>query len=120
MGRRRKRSAIKEQARKELDKARSKTADAVVAGIISEILMEEAQEERNKLRERALALQQRVKELEMHAPPSIVHKPRVYRDGNLWCALYGVSPEEGVAGFGTSPAEALQSFDEAWKKERKS
>jgi len=38
----------------------------------------------------------------------------------LWCALYGVSPEEGVAGFGTSPAEALQSFDEAWKKERKS
>ncbi len=41
-------------------------------------------------------------------------RPRVFLDGNQWCALYGADLQEGVAGFGDSPAEAMAAFDAAW------
>ena len=46
--------------------------------------------------------------------PTVTMRPKVYLDGNSWCALYGESPQEGVAGFGKSPAEACEAFDKAW------
>ena len=46
--------------------------------------------------------------------PSTVHKPRLLVDGNQWCALLGVNLQDGVAGFGSSPHEAMQKFDDAW------
>lgn len=46
--------------------------------------------------------------------PSVEYRPEIYLDGNKWCALYGVNLQEGVAGFGDSPAEAMSEFDRNW------
>lgn len=43
-------------------------------------------------------------------------EPRLFIDGNKWCALRGENIQEGVAGFGDSPAEALSDFDAAWAR----
>lgn len=50
--------------------------------------------------------------------PSVLYRPAVYPDGNKWCALYGTDLQEGVAGFGDTPAEAMADFDQHWLKER--
>jgi hypothetical protein len=46
--------------------------------------------------------------------PSTIFKPSIGLDGNQWCALYGPNLQEGVAGFGESPALALVDFDTNW------
>ena len=46
--------------------------------------------------------------------PSAIYRPTIGRDGNLWCALYGENLQEGVAGFGNSPAQAMHDFDRNW------
>lgn len=46
--------------------------------------------------------------------PSYIHKPRLFIDGNMWCALYGENLQDGVAGFGGSPELAYQDFDKNW------
>lgn len=35
---------------------------------------------------------------------------QVFLDGNQWCALLGENIQEGIAGFGLSPKEALESL----------
>jgi hypothetical protein len=40
-------------------------------------------------------------------------RPRLFIDGNQWCALYGENLQDGVAGFGDSPADAARAFDAA-------
>ena len=49
-----------------------------------------------------------------HERPSAVYRPRISIDGNQWCALYGANLQDGVAGFGASPAEAMWDFDRHW------
>ena len=46
--------------------------------------------------------------------PSVLFRPRIYVDGDKWCALYGDDLQCGVAGFGDSPAEAMLDFDACW------
>lgn len=46
--------------------------------------------------------------------PSAIYRPALSIDGNQWCALYGDNLQDGVAGFGDSPAEAMHAFDTAW------
>jgi CII-binding regulator of phage lambda lysogenization HflD len=46
--------------------------------------------------------------------PSAIYKPALSIDGNQWCALYGENLQNGVAGFGDSPADAMAAFDKAW------
>lgn len=46
--------------------------------------------------------------------PSVLWRPRIFRDGNKWCALYGENLQDGVAGFGDSPEAAMSAFDLAW------
>jgi hypothetical protein len=48
------------------------------------------------------------------ASPHVLMRPAVYIDGNKWCALYGDNIQDGVAGFGDSPAEAMSDFDANW------
>jgi len=50
----------------------------------------------------------------MHGRPSAVFRPSLSIDGDKWCALYGDNPQDGVAGFGDSPADAMWDFDRAW------
>lgn len=46
--------------------------------------------------------------------PSAIYRPGIGIDGNKWCALYGDNLQNGVAGFGDSPALAMADFDAAW------
>jgi len=46
----------------------------------------------------------------------VIYKPKLSRDGNQWCALFGDDLQSGVAGFGDSPAEAMWAFDKEWHK----
>ncbi len=52
--------------------------------------------------------------VDSYATPSAIYKPSLSIDGNQWCALYGSNLQDGVAGFGDSPADAMASFDMAW------
>lgn len=49
-----------------------------------------------------------------YARPSAVYRPALSIDGDQWCALYGENIQDGVAGFGESPAAAMTAFDKAW------
>lgn len=46
--------------------------------------------------------------------PSLRYKPRLFIDGNQWCALLGENLQDGVAGFGSSPEKAYWDFDKNW------
>lgn len=49
--------------------------------------------------------------------PCVIFKPSISRDGNMWCALYGEDLQNGVAGFGETPAKAMHDFDANWLKQ---
>ena len=46
--------------------------------------------------------------------PVYLLRPRLFRDGNSWCALYGENIQEGICAFGDTPAEAAERFDAAY------
>ena len=48
------------------------------------------------------------------ARPFMLLRPKMFPDGNQWCALYGENLQEGVAGFGDTPAKAATQFDVEW------
>lgn len=43
--------------------------------------------------------------------PSVLYRPRVFRDGDMYCCLYGENLQEGLAAFGRTPSEAVDNFD---------
>lgn len=49
--------------------------------------------------------------------PHYLYRPRLSIDGNQWCALYGEDLQDGVAGFGDSPAKAMADFDKNWQQD---
>ena len=49
--------------------------------------------------------------------PFALYRPRIYIDGDVWCVLYGDNLQDGVAGFGRSPALAVADFNRNWFKE---
>ncbi len=48
--------------------------------------------------------------------PHVLMRPSISIEGNKWCALYGENLQDGVSGFGDSPAEAMSNFDLNWYK----
>jgi len=46
--------------------------------------------------------------------PHVLLKPRVFKDGNMWCCLYGKEIMEGVCGFGATPELACEQFNKIW------
>jgi hypothetical protein len=51
---------------------------------------------------------------ESRLQPSSRYRPKLFIDGDQWCALYGDNLQTGVAGFGTSPELAYADFDKQW------
>lgn len=49
--------------------------------------------------------------------PFMLLRPKIYPDGNQWCALYGDNIQDGVCGFGETPEKAAQAFDLAWRND---
>lgn len=45
--------------------------------------------------------------------PSVLFRPELSQDGDMWLAVYGDLPT-GVVGHGETPAEAMADFDKAW------
>lgn len=45
-------------------------------------------------------------------PFEINIEAELYKDGNKWCCLIGEDIQDGVAGFGDSPADAIQNCAE--------
>jgi hypothetical protein len=43
-------------------------------------------------------------------------KPTITKDGNQWCVLYGADLQEGIAGFGNTPYQAILDFNTAFHK----
>jgi len=43
-------------------------------------------------------------------------KPKIYKDGNQWCVLYGEDLQSGVAGFGDTPRLAVYDFNKQWDR----
>ena len=52
----------------------------------------------------------------MQERPSVLYRPRIFIDGDQWCALYGDNLQDGVAGFGDSPEDAMWRFNQEWSK----
>jgi hypothetical protein len=50
--------------------------------------------------------------------PHVLMRARVFPDGAKWCALYGENIQEGVVGFGDTPASAAADFDKNWMNQR--
>jgi hypothetical protein len=46
--------------------------------------------------------------------PSFMYRIIPYKDGEQWCALLGQNVQDGIVGFGDTPARALRSFDDAY------
>jgi hypothetical protein len=78
-----------------------------------------AQEVVNAAREASASVQQAAEAFKVLATelslPHVVHRPRVFQDGNQWCAILG-DLVDGVAGFGPSPYAACLDFDRAWHR----
>lgn len=51
-----------------------------------------------------------------YGAPSAIYRPTLTLDGSQWRALYGDNIQEGVAGFGASPREAMHDFNANWDK----
>ena len=45
-----------------------------------------------------------------------VLKPKLYKDANEWCCLYGDNIQEGISGFGETPHKAILDWNTAWDK----
>lgn len=50
--------------------------------------------------------------------PFVQLKPKLFPDGNQWCALYGDNIQEGLCGFGDTPAKAVVDFDTNYFNQR--
>jgi hypothetical protein len=48
--------------------------------------------------------------------PCYLLRPKLFIEGDKWCALYGDNLQDGVAGFGDSPELAYLDFDKQWSK----
>lgn len=63
------------------------------------------------------AASERLKAEKMKQRPSVQYKPKLRKDGDRWCALYGDNIQEGCVGFGDTPQEAMSNFNDNWKEE---
>jgi hypothetical protein len=50
--------------------------------------------------------------------PHVLMRPKVYPDGDQWCALYGDDLQSGVCGFGKTPEAACANFDLNWQTQQ--
>lgn len=46
--------------------------------------------------------------------PSVIYRPKIYMDGDQWCARLGENIQEGVCGFGDTPEKAVSDFNKKW------
>jgi hypothetical protein len=47
----------------------------------------------------------------MNGPPSAIYRPDLFMEGGKWVAAYGDNIQNGLRGYGETPADALADFD---------
>lgn len=52
------------------------------------------------------------------AEPAVLFRPRLFLDGNKWCALYGEDLMDGCGGFGDTPEQAMADFNKNWREQK--
>ncbi len=45
-------------------------------------------------------------------------QPRLEKDGNQWCCIWGHMPELYIAGFGDTPAKAVSDFFNSYHNQK--
>lgn len=48
--------------------------------------------------------------------PSVIYRPKITKDGNMYCCLFGDNLQDGIAGFGETPEKACSEFDRVWRE----
>lgn len=48
--------------------------------------------------------------------PSVLFRPALSLDGNMYCALYGEDLMNGCAGFGETADAVFRDFDKNWRE----
>lgn len=43
-------------------------------------------------------------------------RPKITKDGNQWCVLYGENLQDGVCGFGDTPYLAILDFNKSFNQ----
>lgn len=43
-------------------------------------------------------------------------RPKLFKDGDQWCCLFGEDIQSGVCGFGKTPFEAIEGFNRSMHK----
>lgn len=46
--------------------------------------------------------------------PHTYMRPKIYKDGDKWCALLGEDIQTGVCAFGNTPVQAAVNWDLVW------
>lgn len=49
--------------------------------------------------------------------PSVLYRPKLFIDGDKYCALYGEDLMGGIAGFGDTAEAAMRDFDTNWHQQ---
>ena len=44
-------------------------------------------------------------------------KPKIFKDGDKWCVLYGENIQVGIVGFGETPNKAIFAWNAEWNKQ---
>ena len=44
-------------------------------------------------------------------------KPKICKDGDQWCCLYGENLQVGITGFGDTPYKAILDWNSNWHKQ---
>ena len=55
---------------------------------------------------------------ERQTAPSVIYKPKLTLDGNMYCALLGDCLHDGVAGFGETAEKAFLDFDDNFRNSK--
>lgn len=50
--------------------------------------------------------------------PSAIYRPKLFLDGNMYCALFGEDLMNGCAGFGETADSAMWDFDKNWREHK--
>ena len=95
------------------DAVRSRLSNGDIGQAV-EAVMREANFSHYVERAAVTITEEAVRVADAHTAPSAVYRPELSIDGNQWCALYGANLQDGIAGFGDTPAAAMREFDKAW------
>lgn len=74
----------------------------------SAMVMQQMCNNSDLVRDRQLAL------IAEQSRPFMLLRPKLFPDGDQWCAIYGENLQEGVAAFGKTPEKASIQFDVEW------